>query len=48
MLGGVERHVDAGKAPERASPLAAAIDERFAGDRAFVVRGSPADSGDSA
>ena len=46
VLGGVERHVDAGEAPERASPLAPAIDECFAGDRALVIRGSPADSGD--
>ena len=48
VLRRVERHVDAGEASERAGPLAAAIDERFARDRPFVLRGSPADAGNAA
>ena len=42
VLRGVERHVDAGAAAERARPLAAAVDERLARDRASPSAARPA------
>ncbi len=38
VLGGVERHVDAGETPEFARPLSGAVDDRLAGDRALRRR----------
>ncbi len=48
VLGGVERHVDAGAPPELARPLSAAVDERRAGDLAALVAARPGDAGHAA
>jgi hypothetical protein len=37
VLRRIERHVDSGEASERAGPLPPAVDERFTGDRSFVI-----------
>ena len=48
VLGGVERHVDAGAAAELARPLPGAVDERLAADLAALVAARPRDAGDAA
>ena len=48
VLGGVERHVDAGAAAELARPLAAAIDQGRAANLAGVIGARPRHSGNSA
>ncbi len=48
MLGGVQRHVHPGEAAERARPLACAIDDGFAADRAFVAVTLPANAAHAA